>query len=178
MRFVINSQDDYEIVPMSTIQQHTRVDDGYDRELLEAYRDAATELAAKQTNRMLVPTNVTIYVPNYKAWIALPFGQVGDITKVEALNGEGTKVEVEYTYNAIGERITFGSGLTDHTDFEITYDCGYPQGDVPNPIVNGILMLVGTFYNVREDISYGVSGYEMPITSKRLFNLFRIPAFE
>ncbi len=56
------------------------------------------------------------------------------------------------------------------------YKCGYAEGEVPIGIKQGIMMLVGTLYNVREDVSYGIQAFNVPMTSKLLFDKYKIYA--
>lgn len=172
MRTKITNVKDFNDVSLEMVMNHTRVDDGYDAELLQSYLSASIDLAGKYTNRALTERTVQAYLPVAQSVIRLPYGSVSAINNVTGVNRDGDEVSIEFTFNDISESISLSD--TDYTDVKIEYECGYPEGEVPKGIVQGILMLTGTLYNTREDISFGVTAYKVPFTSKALLDAYRI----
>lgn len=176
MRTRILSKLEYPVLDIEIVKQHTRVDDDLDTDLLKAYISAAISVAEKHTNRMLVPTIVDGHWPTYLAKVYLPFGHTQEPTSLTATDKYGVSEDVAFTYNSVDESVNVSVDYVNHIDFTIQFDCGYRSGEVPKGLQQGLLLLVGTLYNVREDVSYGVNAYAVPLASKMLFNKFKIHA--
>ncbi|EDM66147.1 hypothetical protein PE36_00080 [Moritella sp. PE36] len=178
MRTKVISREEFYAFQPKEMRDHLRVDDDYDNDLINAYYLAAIDTAEKETNRLLTPSVVDAYVATYREKIYLPYGEVSAIVEVSATN---TSDEVEiitgYKFNEIDESISLNESLyRNHTDFVIRYECGYAIGSLPSAIKQGVFMATASMYNVREDVTYGVQAFKVPITSRRLFNLHRIPS--
>ena len=94
---------------------------------------------------------------------------IDEITATD-LNGEDVVI-TDYSYNDVTEQILIPVGL--YVDIFITYTCGASKDNLPENVKQGILMLISTMYNNREDFITGLSVAQMPMTSKHLLGLNR-----
>ena len=83
------------------------------------------------------------------------------------VDGVELVVDEDYVFNEITEEIAV---LSDYSDITITYAV---DGMFPQSVKHGILMLISTMYNNREDFITGLSVESLPLTAKQLFNMSR-----
>ena len=94
------------------------------------------------------------------------------VTSIDDVVADGVTLTTEdYSYNEVTEEITLSES---YTDVYITYSCGATSADLPNNVKQGILMLISTMYNNREDFITGLSVEKMPLTSKHLLGMSRV----
>lgn len=96
------------------------------------------------------------------------------ITEVTATNATGDVVTLttdDYSYNDVTEEVFVDSSL--YYDVNITYACGATKAQLPACVKQGMLLMVSTMYNSREDFVMGLSVATMPITSEKLLSLRR-----
>lgn len=142
------------------------LDDDYITTLIAVAADAAQEYLHWMTSTGVV----TQYVES--GGDAQLYGKfITEITEVTGINSDGDTVPVtDYTYNDITEIITLSSG---YTGYRVTYSCGASDAQLPSSAKMGMLMLISTMYNNREDFITGLSVEKMPTTSTDLLRLTR-----
>ena len=98
------------------------------------------------------------------------------ITEITAINYAGVEVTLavddDYTYNDVTDEVTIDASL--YSDINITYACGADVSDLPGSVKQGILMMISTMYNNREDFITGLTVAKMPMTSKNLLSMSRV----
>ncbi|MGF1787099.1 head-tail connector protein [Photobacterium swingsii] len=167
-----------QLLPMSELNEHLRVDDVTQEEIISVYRDAAIDFAEQFMNRALGLQTIIATFEQWKPRAYLPLGNIQEIDVVTALDEQGDEVvldERDYRFNAVSNMIIIDRHFDKHTEFMITYQVGNQVEDIPKAIKLGIMKLVSTWYENREDISNGVSVAEIPFNHKACFNLYRIP---
>ncbi|WP_051867787.1 phage head-tail connector protein [Vibrio sp. ER1A] len=177
---VINKPDiGEELLPMSEINDHLRIYDPHEEELLAVYRSAAIDFAEQYMNRALGKQTVQATFDKYRERTYLPFGDIQEITRITALNDNDDLIELpisDYRFNAVSNEVHLKHGNAKYKDFIITYVAGSEASETNNAIKVGIMKLIATWYESREDISHGVSVSQVPFNHQYCFNLYRIPA--
>lgn len=165
-----------ELIPMEEISAQLRMYDVHDEELLSNYREAAIDFAESYMNRALGMQSVIATFETYRNRCYLPLGKIVEITTVTALNQYGEEVllnESDYRFNIVSNELMIKPYCDNYTEFMVGYEVGDIVTDIPKAIKLGILKLITTWYEYREDLSGG-NIQEIPFSHKSCFDLYRI----
>ncbi|EKD9324321.1 phage gp6-like head-tail connector protein [Vibrio vulnificus] len=168
-----------EFIPLSEIQEHCRIFDPHEDGLLEVYRLAAIDVAEQLTNRAIGVQSVQATFDSYKARTYLPFGTIRSIASVTAMSDNDIiqLPESDYRLNPVSNEIVINSKHSKLTEFIVSYEVGYEVSEIPHALKIGMLKLIATWFENREDVSNGVSVAEIPFNHQYCFNLYRINPF-
>ncbi|MDT8865855.1 head-tail connector protein [Vibrio fluvialis] len=169
-----------QLLPMTEVEQHCRVYDPHENELLMAYRLAAISYAERYMNRVIAPCVATATFTEYKSRVFLPLGDVQSLLSIEAVDRSGNVVMIDRNaprLNSVSNELVLPAELSGFQDFVVEYEVGYKLvEDVPAAIKIGLLKLIATWYENREDVSNGISVAKVPFNHTQCFELYRIPA--
>jgi len=158
----INSQASLStVVTLAEAKTQCRVTHTMEDSYITALITVAAELAQTYSNRLLTLGSVTIAVEEYTGEVQLPFGNATAVTEL-LLDGSAS---TDYTFDDVTQKITI---TTPYSSAKVTYNCGYTV--VPSAVKQGILMMISTLYNNRQDTVTGVTVAEMPLTSRMLLD--------
>ena len=101
----------------------------------------------------------------------MPDGEVEGVSSVTA-NGEPF---TQYTFNPISQIFQFDIGVDIYQDFVINYEAGYVT--LPDEGVMGILMLVSSLWENREDTVTGLSVADIPLNSVSILDSIKLEIF-
>jgi hypothetical protein len=166
MYTVINSQADLStLVTLAEAKRQCRVDPSFtlDDDELTDFSLICTELAQTYTNRLLTVGSVSIEVEDNSTVIQLPWGNVTTIDEV-LLDDD---VTTEFTFSPITQKLKITASAT-YSNVKVTYTAGYTT--LPVKVKQGILVMISTMYNHREDVATGTTVEELPLTSRRLLD--------
>lgn len=166
----ILSQADLKLVTLAEAKAQCRVMDSFtmDDTYIESLIDIASSLAQSYCNKLLTLGSVAGGWTEYASEITL-WGGDATVTAVTAENG--TVDITDFEFHEITQKLTIPSQYSELRNFDVTYDCGLIS---PTPrIKQGVLMMVSTFYNNRDDAVVGLSIEEMPMTSRDILNADR-----
>ncbi|HDI3263899.1 TPA: hypothetical protein PMC50_002520 [Vibrio cholerae] len=162
------------LIPLSEICDHVRVYDPHEEALLTVYRDAAIDFAERYMNKALLPQLLSIHLPHWTPSTYLPLTSAPTVVSLTSgLFSEYQNHDLE-EIRITGSRIWLSPKLRNRKDFTITYQT--PNSPLAGSVKLGILKLIATWYESREDVSFGVSVTQVPFNHLACFNLHRIPA--
>ncbi|MGL6606611.1 hypothetical protein [Aeromonas hydrophila] len=171
---VIEREDTSVLIPMETIQDHLRLYDQTEETILEQYRDAAITVAEKMMNRTIGQCKIHATQDKYQSRMLIPMGPVKEVESIRAFRN-GEEIEVTgFRHNKISDEVVIPSEYSDCEDFHFIYSSGWNLFDVPKGVIQGLLQLIATFYEQREDQVFGVSVVEIPFSHKHLFKRWYI----
>lgn len=145
-------------------------DEGDDNSHIQLLVDASTNLAEKYTKRLFSKSEVQLSVTG-KEFFFLPYGEVEGVSSVTA-NGEDF---TQYTFNPISQIFQFDTGVDIYQDFVISYEAGYVK--LPEEGVMGILMLVASMWENREDTITGLTVNDIPLSSTAILDSIKLEWF-
>jgi len=145
-------------------------DEGEDNSHIQLLVDASTNLAEKYTKRLFSKSEVLLSVTG-KSFFFLPYGEVEGVSSV-TVNGEEF---TQYSFNTISQIFQFDEGVDIHQDFVITYEAGYIK--LPEEGVMGILMLVNSLWENREDTVTGLTVSDIPLNSTAILDSIKLEWF-
>ena len=149
------------------LMQSFTLDDGYIDGLILAAASTAQEYLHWLTSPAQVKqfSAVSGVIPLYGRFIKT----IDEVTATDVSGEVVTLTSDDYSYNDVTEEIT----ITGYTDINVTYSGGPTTDELPHIVVQGILMLISTMYNNREDLITGLSVEKMPLTSEKLLSKVR-----
>lgn len=125
---------------------------------------ACTELAQVYTHRLLTVGTVVAESDEYRPVIQLPWGNATTITEVLLDDVEYT----DYTFSTVTQKLKIP---TTYSNIKITYEAGYAT--LPVRVKQGILMMISTWYNNREDYVTGMTLDTIPLSSLKALDSVR-----
>ena len=145
------------------------MDDAYITSLIET----CNELAQNYTKRLLSVGNVITTFGTYQDRSFLFGGEIEEVKQVFATNLSGVEEELTlYSFNPVSQILTLSPLYASYTDFMVSYDCGYSV--VPKPVKQGILLMLASMYNNREDGLIGQDYTSLPMTSLKLLDAVKL----
>jgi uncharacterized phiE125 gp8 family phage protein len=168
-----------EPLTLEEAKNHLRVDDDIDEDdaLINNFIAAARQDCEKFQNRAYVTQTWELWLDAWpdKDYIEIPLPPLQTISSVKYYDTEDTEATLssdDYFVDAQSEpgRVVLNSGnswpgttLRPANGVCVTFVAGYGDaGDVPKNIKSAILLLVGHFYEHREDVITGISAMPMP----------------
>jgi uncharacterized phiE125 gp8 family phage protein len=159
-----------------------------DDDLITTLITVAREMAEKYTGRGLASASYELRVHDFgdrdKGGIRLPLAPVTEVSAVKYIDSDGTEQTLatdDYVFlddpNAPSVRLAPDADAPDLTDepdaVRITFTAGYAVDDVPKPIYQAMLLMIGHLYENRED-SAPVAVNAIPMGSISLMTPYRL----
>ncbi|ELR66058.1 hypothetical protein C942_00500 [Photobacterium marinum] len=170
MDYKTNNKSLETIISIDEAKQHLRIFDDFDNDLILNQIEAATQWAEAFTHRKLLPTDIHGYQETVSKGevIFLPFG---DISNAE-VKASGVVITDGFKVNEFNNSIRFENS---YFDVEVKYTVGFSDvSEVPAPIKQAVLLIVGNLYENREDTVMGVNAAMIPFGSKNLLTTYRL----
>jgi hypothetical protein len=146
-------------------------DDGSDDEHIQLLIDTATELAQKYTGRLFKVGTVEVLAKNYRSWF-LSYGEVASITSAVVTSDSST---AGFTFSPISQIFKFDDDFDVTQEVIVTYDAGYTE--TPKAAVMGILMMVSSMWENREDTVIGMTVADIPLKSTSILDSIKLEWF-
>ena len=171
----ITTQLPFEIATLSEVKAQCRLTSSFtiDDDYLSGLIEVCSALAQNYTNRLLSVGTVIASLQDYDYRITLFGGEINSVTSVTAEFEDGTIEDViGFKFNNVSQKLTIPNDYAGYTNFLITYDTGYSV--IPKPVKQGVLMMIASMYNNREDGLVGQDYQSLPFTSLRLLDTVKI----
>lgn len=170
-----------EPVSLATAKQHLRVFDASENTLIETYIKAARQWVEEFTGHIVSPRTFVDQFGEWGEYLTLYRRPVTAITtiKYDSLTvDQETFADFEYAAGQYPLLIypegTFPT-LRTNGYITVTYTAGYATlAEVPDVLIQAILLLVGHFYTVRSGVSTDTVE-EVPLAVRSLCGFYRIP---
>jgi uncharacterized phiE125 gp8 family phage protein len=174
-----------EPITLDEAKAHLRILTSDDDEYITALIETAREYCEEYTGRALITQTIEAFVDEAPpAAITLPKPPLQTVASVVFTAEDGTETTApatDYHVDANGFYgvITLKSGkswpsptLLPSSGIKITYDAGYgdDETDVPRRIRQAMLLLIGHWYEHREEISIQNQAFQIPVAAKALLS--------
>lgn len=159
-----------EPIDLASAKRHLRVVITDDDDYIAALIIAARVTAEQRLNRTLVRRTMSA---SFSHWgdMVLPKPPLISVESVEYIDPDGNTLSLQ-TYDVYRHttpaRVAVSAGETvPHTHgrpdaVTVHYTAGYPDGQVPAPIIQWMLLVIGTLYDHRATMAAGVQTYNIP----------------
>ncbi len=177
-----------ELVTLPEAKNHLRVDVPDDDALIARQVTAATRWVEENTGRQLVTAEWRLTLDAPCPIIELPRPPLQEVTAVTVHPDDGAAIAVDVTDWVVDTASSPGRLATPRgyawpthrsvAAIEVDYVAGYgAASDVPEPIVQATLLIVGTMYEHRESVVTGVIATALPQSVEWLLSPYRIRGF-
>lgn len=152
---------------LATVKEHLRVSGSDEDTLLQIYIDAALETVEQHLWRKLQLCQVEeVFAIFYNRFdTTYPINSITSIKYFDESEVEQTLTVSDYyevydnaksknSIYKVGTLETPSVWLDKAFPVEVTYETGYADGEVPKPIINAMLLMIGEMYENREDHEY------------------------
>lgn len=175
-------------VTLAEAKAHLRVDIADDDTLITNLIKAATIYAESVTRRQFIDASFTLYLPEFPGVIEVPRPPIDSVTTLKYYNSAGTLTTLtavtDYVVDTTGIIATVRPAYSkdwpatrDVWDaVQLIFKAGYGAAttDVPEPIRQAILLMVGHWYAHREPVVVGTTAGEVPLAVGALLSPYRV----
>jgi len=188
-------------ITLEEIKAHLRIERGETRDddMLKNYRSAAVEMVENITNRKLMPQTWKMYLDDWpdSYSIELPYAPLQSVNSTDGILYTDSTGNTT-TFNLTGSTSSWGADtvsepgrivldnnedwptdiLHQNNPIEIKFACGYSaSSEIPRSIKNAMLMMIGHWYEQREDSIVGQPLTMVPMASMALLAPYRVYSF-
>ena len=181
------SADPADIITTADLKAHLRVDHSDEDTLIEALREAAIAHVESYCNVKLGDVAAVMYLDGFPTSWEVPVGPVQSITQID-YNPTTTTTQTLPATNWYADLVRQPARISiinppsvaDYTHNGVQVSCvvGYPEDSIPAPILHAIRLIVGHFYEQRQEVIVGVSAIALPFGIHALLNPYRIVSFK
>jgi len=170
------------IITVAALKEHLRVDHNDENTLIEAYRDAAIAWVEDYCNTRLGDVTAVGYIDFFHP-VQFPVGPVQSISSVTYLdtaNATQTLSTTKYWFDIKTNvaRMTFDSVPDLYDDaynrVQVNMTIGYPEADIPKPMITAIRWMVAHLYEQRQPVATGTIAVTVPIGLYSILNPYRV----
>ncbi len=193
MKTVISVASTGSPITLESIKDHLRIERGetiYDDEL-KGLRSAAVEMAQNITGRKLMSQTWKVYLDDWpdKEYVELPYSPLQTVDSTGIVYTNSTNDSTTFGSTAWSEDTVSEPGrvvlendedwptdvLHQNNTIEITFDCGYSAtSDIPESIIHACKLMIGHWFEQREDTLTGQELKQVPFASEALLAPYRI----
>jgi uncharacterized phiE125 gp8 family phage protein len=151
--------------------------------LLNAYIPAARAFVEERTGRILLQRSVEQSFPCFGRYLELNYRPVVDVTEIAYFDTAGepqtqaSYVETpgRYPYRLYPALNDWWPSVQPNAGVTVTYTAGYDAGEVPEALVQAMLLLIGHWFANREAVAIGVTAVPVPMAVEALCEPYMAP---
>jgi len=174
------------VISLSEAKAFLRIDSDYDDDntYITSLINVATQVVEEFTRRRLMTQTYNIFYDEFPPYIDLQIGEVASVTHIKYYDEDNTLQTLATDQYDVDTRVRPGRIYQSNTgDFPNTYErpnaievefiVGGSASDVPAPIVQAIYIIVGRYYENRQDVVMGTQVNELPLMVEYLLTPYR-----
>jgi len=175
------------VISLSEAKAFLRIDSDYDDDntYITSLINVATQVVEEFTRRRLMTQTYNIFYDEFPPYIDLQVGDVASVTHIKYYDADNTLQTLAASNYDVDTKVRPGRIYESETgDFPNTYErpnavevefiVGGTASDVPAPIVQAIYIIVGRYYENRQDVVMGTQVNELPLMVDHLLTPYRL----
>ena len=175
------------VISLSEAKAFLRIDSDYDDDntYITSLINVATQVVEEFTRRRLMTQTYNIFYDEFPPYIDLQVGDVASVTHIKYYDADNTLQTLAASNYDVDTKVRPGRIYQSETgDFPNTYErpnavevefiVGATDSDVPAPIVQAIYIIVGRYYENRQDVVMGTQVNELPLMVDHLLTPYRL----
>jgi hypothetical protein len=148
-------------VDITEVKEHLHIENTLDDTYIFSLIESAIAYVEQKTKRLLTKHYAKVLVEQASNEVYLPYGNI--IVSAARTEKEHLTPNVDYVVPFLGSMVKFNKS---HRDVTIDFDCGYQT--IPADIKHALLMIIGTMYEQRMDVTFGVQSFKAHFSSEML----------
>ena len=174
-------------ISLAEAKAFLRVDSDYDDDdtYITSLIDVGTQVVEEFTRRRLITQTYNIFYDEFPPYIDLQVGDVASVTHVKYYDTDNSLQTLAASNYDVDTKVRPGRIYQSNTgDFPNTYErpnaievefvVGSASSDVPAPIIQSIYIIVGRYYENRQDVVMGTQVNELPLMVEHLLTPYRL----
>ena len=174
-------------ISLAEAKAFLRVDSDYDDDdtYITSLIDVGTQVVEEFTRRRLITQTYNIFYDEFPPYIDLQVGEVASVTHVKYYDTDNSLQTLAASNYDVDTKVRPGRIYeSENGDFPNTYErpnavevefiVGGTASDVPAPIVQAIYIIVGRYYENRQDVVTGTIASELPLMVDHLLTPYRL----
>jgi len=175
------------VISLSEAKAFLRIDSDYDDDntYITSLINVATQVVEEFTRRRLMTQTYNIFYDEFPPYIDLQVGDVASVTHIKYYDADNTLQTLAASNYDVDTKVRPGRIYESETgDYPNTYErpnavevefiVGATASDVPAPIVQAIYIIVGRYYENRQDVVMGTQVNELPLMVDHLLTPYRL----
>lgn len=175
------------VISLSEAKAFLRIDSDYDDDntYITSLINVATQVVEEFTRRRLMTQTYNIFYDEFPPYIDLQVGDVASVTHIKYYDANNTLQTLAASNYDVDTKVRPGRIYQSETgDFPNTYErpnavevefiVGGAASDVPAPIIQSIYIIVGRYYENRQDVVMGTQVNELPLMVDHLLTPYRL----
>ena len=174
-------------ISLAEAKAFLRVDSDYDDDntYITSLINVATQVVEEFTRRRLITQTYNIFYDEFPPYIDLQVGDVASVTHVKYYDANNSLQTLAASNYDVDTKVRPGRIYQSNTgDFPNTYErpnaievefvVGSAASDVPAPIVQAMYIVIGRYYENRQDVVTGTIASELPLMVDHLLTPYRL----
>jgi len=174
-------------ISLAEAKAFLRVDSDYDDDntYITSLINVATQVVEEFTRRRLITQTYNIFYDEFPPYIDLQVGDVASVTHVKYYDTNNSLQTLAASNYDVDTKVRPGRIYQSNTgDFPNTYErpnaievefvVGSAASDVPAPIIQSIYIIVGRYFENRQDVVTGTISSELPLMVDHLLTPYRL----
>ena len=175
------------VISLAEAKAFLRIDSDYDDDdnYITSLINVATGVVEEFTRRRLITQTYNLFYDEFPPYIDLQVGDVASVSGIKYYDESNTLVTLHNSNYDVDTKVRPGRIYQSETgDFPNTYErpnavevefvVGGAASDVPAPIVQAIYIIVGRYYENRQDVVTGTIASELPLMVDHLLTPYRL----
>ena len=175
------------VISLSEAKAFLRIDSDYDDDntYITSLINVATQVVEEFTRRRLMTQTYKIFYDEFPPYIDLQVGDVASVSGIKYFDESNTQVTLHSSNYDVDTKVRPGRIYeSEDGNFPNTYErpnavevefiVGGTSSDVPAPIVQAIYIIVGRYYENRQDVVLGTQVQELPLMVDHLLTPYRL----
>ena len=186
-KLVLKPGPDSTVVSLPEAKTFLRIDSDYDDDdaYITSLINVATSVVEEFTRRKLISQTFNIFYDEFPSYIDLQIGEVASVTHIKyydtsnslqtlaALNYDlDDKIRPGRIYES--ERGDFPDTFERPNAVEVEFVVGATASEVPAPIKQAMYIVIGRYYENRQDVVMGTQVNELPLMVDHLLTPYRL----
>lgn len=175
------------VISLSEAKAFLRIDSDYDDDntYITSLINVATQVVEEFTRRRLMTQTYNIFYDEFPPYIDLQVGDVASVTHIKYYDADNTLQTLAASNYDVDTKVRPGRIYeSENGDFPNTYErpnavevefiVGATASDVPAPIIQSIYIIVGRYFENRQDVVMGTQVNELPLMVDHLLTPYRL----
>ena len=156
-------------ISLAEAKQHLRVDSDYDddNDYITALIGVATNQVEEFTRRRLMTQTYNLFFDVFPPYIDLQVGIIQSVTHVKYYDNNNVLQTLASSNYDLDDKIKPGNAV------EIEFIVGRTANEVEDAIKQAMLIIVGRYYEQRQDIVLGTQVQEIPLMVEYMLTPYR-----
>jgi len=175
------------VISLSEAKAFLRIDSDYDDDntYITSLINVATQVVEEFTRRRLMTQTYNLFYDEFPPYIDLQVGDVASVTHIKYYDADNTLQTLATDQYDVDTKVRPGRIYeSEDGDFPNTYErpnavevefiVGGAASDVPEPIKMAMYLIIGRYYENRQDVVTGTIASELPLMVDHLLTPYRL----